>query len=975
MKTKNTKKVLTLILISAFFSYSLTKIKIGNSNSSQYSIYSIIFEYYGIDPLKLEKIITIPLEEQLSQLDAVHEIKSTIQFNKTITTIQFYKTADINSIYQNISQITDSIYSSLPSNVQKPQIISSDIEQKPVICISFDADKNYIERNIKPAFEAINDVTEVIISGGTKDIISISFLPEKLHSLNLSPYDISDTVNNENSENLFISSESKNYISNIYFNNCLNSINQLNKTILTEKSIPLSNIAKINLTQDLPDELVLLNNKDSLFLCIKTTSDANLISISTKCSKLLHSNLCSTLNPTVIYDLGHLQKTELLSTAKTILLTIFISCIFIFLFYHDLNILLLSCFEILITIFWTISSFPLYNQFIIPLLKLINSHKHYDKYIINSDSLSGLSLSIGLITDILLVTYELFNKSKTITIFNKDFKALTKSAVTSTATTILAVIPLFAANSYISGISSSAFTIILMLFYSTIISLLFCPSFLKRSSILFHSGYSFLSGKQNITFIKSKLKLPVKYLYSKPKTSKLIFIFLSILCTILFLISGKNIEPQKQTNIIYAQLNFNPEKSKESIQKETEQFINSLTEIKEINFIKSEYTRGHAELEIIYQTISEHALTSKIKQFKNLIPDAFLYISETSENNKQKPLTFQFIVTGDNEPICRKIATQAAKQISENNLSLQTVLNFTDEEIMYSFIPDQTKLSKLKLTVSDISQLLRSNIFHPVISKYIMNNKETDIKLKNLNTFTTQNIEQLNPIDSTTLNSLGKIQQSTIPSKIHRYNCRPCAYFTIELNRNKLNSTIPKIKTLLKSIKIEDNYFIKFPDLILESQTSYSKLSKAIIICFICIFLFLTSLNENPQLSFSIILTIPSSLFLPIFIRIITNTSLNFGDFIGIILLSGIVINNSIYISESKESLILDKIKSKYESILITSFTTILSSLPMMIFSSSPFIKSLSFFMFFGTIGSIISSLLLFPNYINGISKKHESFT
>ena len=266
MKTKNTKKVLTLILISAFFSYSLTKIKIGNSNSSQYSIYSIIFEYYGIDPLKLEKIITIPLEEQLSQLDAIHEIKSTIQFNKTITTIQFYKTADINSIYQNISQITDSIYSSLPSNVQKPQIISSDIEQKPVICISFDADKNYIERNIKPVLEAINDVTEVIISGGTKDIISISFLPEKLHSLNLSPYDISDTVNNENSENLFISTDSKAYISNIYFNNSLNSINQLNKTILIEKNIPLSNIATINLTQDTPEELVLLNNKKSLFL-------------------------------------------------------------------------------------------------------------------------------------------------------------------------------------------------------------------------------------------------------------------------------------------------------------------------------------------------------------------------------------------------------------------------------------------------------------------------------------------------------------------------------------------------------------------------------------------------------------------------------------------------------------------------------------------------------------------------------------
>ena len=38
----------------------------------------------------------------------------------------------------------------------------------------------------------------------------------------------------------------------------------------------------------------------------------------------------------------------------------------------------------------------------------------------------------------------------------------------------------------------------------------------------------------------------------------------------------------------------------------------------------------------------------------------------------------------------------------------------------------------------------------------------------------------------------------------------------------------------------KDNYFIKFPDLILESQTAYSKLTKAIIVCLICIFLFLS---------------------------------------------------------------------------------------------------------------------------------------
>lgn len=951
MNPKCIKKFLLLILITAFFSYSLTKLKIGNHSEYNFSVYSIQFDYYGIDPIKLEKLITIPLEEKISELDSIYEIKSTIEYNKTITTVWFYKTSKILSLYQNLTQIADDVYNSLPPNVQKPQILGTDMEQKSTICISFDADETFIERNIKPLFESLDGVTQILITGGSKSDINILYSPEKLSSYMLTPFDISEAIENENSRDIFINHKTDNFITNIFFNNKLNSLSSLEKNLFLSK-----NISAIKIEENTKDQLVLLNDKPTLFLNIKTNPDANLISISNNIQKLLRTEPCNTLNPIIIYDQGSIQKKELTKTGLTLFLTILISEILIFIIYHNYYIQILTFIEIILTLIWTISTFPIYNQFIIPILQLIKPNHHFELIILNQNSLSGLSLSIGLITDVLLVLYELYLNSKTSKNFIKNYQKFSLSALTSTVTTIIAVIPLFFTNSIISGISSSAFTIILMLIYSTIISLLFIPTFLIFSNTNIHN-------KSKIIQFKLITKL-IYALNQKHRLMQIIFLLFLILSSLCFVLTQKNIESTDPNGIIYTQINFNPEKSKESIQQTIFAFIKSLQSIPEITFIKSECSRGHADLEIIYTKLSEYEITHKIKSRKMEIPEAYIYISETSKSKKEKPVTLQFAIIGDNELTCRKLAKQTAALFSEQDFVLQTVLNFTDEETMYSFTPNQFKLAKLGFTVSNFAELFRINIFSPVISKYFLDGIETDIKLKNINKISPDNLYQQKIFNSIPLESLGKTQKTIIPSKLYRHNCQPCAYFSIEINKNNLMSSIKKIKSIIKSIKMENNYLIVFPKAFNESQSSYRKLTFSIIICLICIYIFLTSFNEKPMISFYILLTIPVSLFIPLFIRIITNTALNFGDFTGIILLSGTVINNSIYISESPQTSLIKKALSCQESIFITSMTTIFSSVPILIFSHSPYTKSLSFFMLYGTLGSLLTSLFLFPSFL-----------
>ena len=105
---------------------------------------------------------------------------------------------------------------------------------------------------------------------------------------------------------------------------------------------------------------------------------------------------------------------------------------------------------------------------------------------------------------------------------------------------------------------------------------------------------------------------------------------------------------------------------------------------------------------------------------------------------------------------------------------------------------------------------------------------------------------------------------------------------------------------------------------------------------------------------------IPVSCFLPVFLRLITNTPFVLGDVVGLVILSGISVNNSIYIGESLKTRVAFKLRDKIKSIFVTSLTTMIGCVPLYIFCKDVFSKSLAFFMFFGVLNSFLVCLGVF---------------
>jgi multidrug efflux pump subunit AcrB len=86
------------------------------------------------------------------------------------------------------------------------------------------------------------------------------------------------------------------------------------------------------------------------------------------------------------------------------------------------------------------------------------------------------------------------------------------------------------------------------------------------------------------------------------------------------------------------------------------------------------------------------------------------------------------------------------------------------------------------------------------------------------------------------------------------------------------------------------------------------------------------------------------------------------------VVLGGIAVNNGIYIAESPKGAVRSRVRDKIRSLAATSLTTIAGCVPLLIFSGSDFSRSLAFFMLWGTLGSVLASLGLFPGVLKRLS-------
>jgi hydrophobic/amphiphilic exporter-1 (mainly G- bacteria), HAE1 family len=218
------------------------------------------------------------------------------------------------------------------------------------------------------------------------------------------------------------------------------------------------------------------------------------------------------------------------------------------------------------------------------------------------------------------------------------------------------------------------------------------------------------------------------------------------------------------------------------------------------------------------------------------------------------------------------------------------------------------------------------------------------------------------------LSEIADISIDVSPKEIFRRNQNRIGKVTAQIDKNAaLDKVAAEIREATATIDLLPNYRIQVTGEEEKRQESMNNLGFALILSIILVYMVLASQFESLVHPFTILLTIPLALVGTVLTFFILGKTINIMAIIGIIMLAGIAVNNSIILVDRINQLMHDGLDRKtaivqagqqrIRPILMTSLTTVLALLPLTIgFGESASLRSP---MALAVIGGLTTSTLL----------------
>jgi HAE1 family hydrophobic/amphiphilic exporter-1 len=291
----------------------------------------------------------------------------------------------------------------------------------------------------------------------------------------------------------------------------------------------------------------------------------------------------------------------------------------------------------------------------------------------------------------------------------------------------------------------------------------------------------------------------------------------------------------------------------------------------------------------------------------------------------------------------------AAEQI---RLAMQSSPAFTDirstveagsPEIQIVF--DQERASQLGITVRELADRVVSSVRGDVATRYKLREKKIDVLVRSVDT-RASSVEEIralivNPASDRPLPlaAVAEVTVATGPAEIRRSRQQRVAIVSANLSGGDLGSAVAELNRIVASVEIPAGVTAEVSGQSSDMKESFRSLQFTMLLAVFLVYLVMASQFESLLHPFVILLTIPLALVGAVWAMFLTGTTVNVVAYIGLIMLAGIVVNQSIVLIDAvnqlrekglaKHEAIVEAARLRLRPIVITKLTTILGLLPM----------------------------------------------
>jgi HAE1 family hydrophobic/amphiphilic exporter-1 len=952
-------------IIFGFISYS--KLRLNLLPKISYPTLTIQTEYPGTAPSEIENIISKPIEETCGVVDNVVRISSVSRAELSEVTVEFAWHTNMDFATLKLREKLDLLR--LPIGSTKPIILRYDPNQEPIMKLGLIGDTDlarirYIaEREVKQALETIEGVAACSISGGLEDEIHIDLDEQKLSLLNIP---ITTVANRLAQENVNLSAGILKQKDSQYLVRTVNQFVEVEeiKDIIIERrgdiQITLGSIAEVFRGYKERKVISRINGRECIEAAIYRAADANTVSVSNAVTERLVQVRENILRPRdmdymVITNQAKFIKNTINEVKRTAVIG--------------------GCLAILVLLYF-LKNFrsTLIIGAAIPISVIITVLLMYSSNItLNIISLGGLALGIGMLVDNSIVVLESIQRyrEKGADLYTAALEGTSEVAGAVTASTFTTVAVFFPIV-FVEGIAGQLFkdmalTVTFSLLASLVVSLTLVP--------MLNSSLRRETSKENLARWLKFIFKPIDKLYDKffqgyKKAQEVSFarrktIVLSVI--VLFFVSifmtrfmGQELIPVISQGEFLINIEFQPGtslKENSAIITDISKTLEQYDEIESIYELIGKGSRGGISFQEERENLSEFTLRLKhgiLGKEEDRIMDrvrADLEQFPTTKAKVYKPRLFSFkaplevVVSSNNLDVIKQVSDELLEKLRgiEGIIDLKSSMEEGYPEIQILF--NRAILASQDMTINSVGSQIRNKIEGEVATRFIESDREVDIRVR-LSENYRDRVDKVSRINirnglgvMVPLKALADIRISEGPAEIRRILQQKSAVITGNISGISLDDAKEQVMQLAQTVDRPPDCSINMAGQSMEQDVAFSSMIFAIFLAIFLVYLVMASQFESFRKPFIIMFTIPLGIIGVVIVGLIFSMSINVIVLIGLVILSGIIVNNAIvlvdYIGQlqargmSKLEAIKTAAQVRWRPILMTTITTVLGLLPM----------------------------------------------
>jgi HAE1 family hydrophobic/amphiphilic exporter-1 len=915
----------------------------------------------GASAEEMETEVTKPIEEAVNTIQGIDELRATTVEGVSRVIVTFLLERDTDQAAQDVRDKVAVILRRLPAGIDPPVIEKTDPDASPIMSISVSGDRSLREiteiadKQVKQRLEGVSGIGQVLLIGGRKRAIQIQVDAEKLSSLGLSISQVSLALQRQNIEMPGGRLDQGKRELTLRTLGRVASPEQFGDLVVSVNNgtpVRLRDFATVTDSYEEPRDLARLDGKPAVTLLVRKQSGTNTVrvieTVKAKLTEVTRS-LPPDLNAAVIRDQSTFIEGSVNAIYEHLLLGGLFASLVVLFFMRNWRSTLIAALAIPTSL---ISTFTVMRAL---------------GYTLNSLTLLGLTVSVGIVIDDAIVVLEnifRFIEEKKFRPFDAAVEATREIGLAVMAAT-LSLVVIFAPVIFLGGIpgrflQSFGVTAAVAIMVSLLVSFTLTPMLSSRFiKIREESGASHHRSKESgfYRWIENRYIGALEWSLSHRKT-------MVVLCTLTFLSIfplGRSIgmdffpaDDQDEFEVVIKTPEGTSLSGTDAILQQMEERVRNLPEVRHLlTTINSQGTGGVTDGSIYVRlsplqgrTLSQFDIMKQARAALQDFPGVRVAIQNVSSiGGRAAPVNV--IVRGPDLKELALLSDQFTRKIREipGLVDVDSTVNVGNPEVQIEILRD--KASDLGVSVTDIARAMRTMISgEEDITKYKEGDELYEVRLR-VRPEQRLNAEAIGALMIPSsqgrlvrLDNVALVQRGTGPAQIDRYNRQHQVTLTANLLPSKsLGSAISDVQQVITSTGLPigyDYYFAGLGKVMGEMVTNFLV---AFVLSFIFMYIVLAAQFESFIHPITILASLPLAVPFALLSLLVTGKTLHMWSALGLLLLFGVVKKNSIlqidFVNRlrrehgyERHAAMIEANRARFRPILMTTLSIIAGMIP-----------------------------------------------